>query len=154
MKYKLDNRIYMRKALNESGIYNTDNKNINAELSALEKGIESFCLECERVLGNCFIKTADQENVIKRISLFRNLIITDDKQVLQNQLLEKARVSCACLEDIKQKLIAVGIDGTVSEGQGYVNVRINALEGVSIETAEAEIKKYLPVYCSVNFQIN
>ena len=64
MKYKMDNRIYMRKALNSSGIYDTDNKNINAELCAYEKGIEKFYSECERVMGNCFIQTADEENII------------------------------------------------------------------------------------------
>ena len=51
----MDSRIYMRTALNSSGVYDTENRNINAELSAYEAGLNMFMADMEKVINNFFI---------------------------------------------------------------------------------------------------
>lgn len=145
----MDKRIYMRTALNRTGIYDTENKNINAELSSYEAGLDMFLKDMERVLKNCFIETADEENLIKRMKLLRSYVSETDAEILRAQLFEKAKIRTSSLNEMQSRLNSAGIDGTVSEEKLKANISVSNYNSVEPETAQAEIKKYLPVFIEV-----
>ena len=142
----MDSRIYMRTALNRTGIYDTENKNINAELSAYEEGIRLFTDDMERILDNCFIETADKENLLKRMKFFRSYINEEDIEILRAELFEKAQIRSSSLSDMQSRLAAAGIEGVISEEKLKANVSVNNYKNIEAETAEAELKRYLPVF--------
>ena len=142
----MDSRIYMRTALNNSGVYNTENRNINAELSAYEAGLNTFMADMEKVMNNFFIETADKENLISRMKLFRSYISEENADTLRAELSEKAKLRSASLADMQERLNAVGIEGEVSEEKLKALVKITNLNGIELEAAKAEMKKYLPVF--------
>lgn len=149
MKFNMDNRIYMRIPLKRSGIYEPENRNLNAELSAYEYGIGKFCEECERILNNAFVLTADDENIIKRVSLFRNHVIRDNIEFLRQQLFEKSKIRGSSPSDMEKRLTAAGIKGSMTVGINEIKIEAEEYMGVTPETALAEIKKYMPVFVSV-----
>lgn len=136
----MDNRMIMRRALGDTGLYDTDSKYIDAELKSYEAGFTEFYEECERVLGNCFIETADEDNILKRVGLFRRITDAEDREELRNQLSEKAKIRGCRLADTEERLKAAGIDGNVGESLNTVTI-----SGELSLIAEEEIKKYLPV---------
>ena len=142
----MDSRIYMRTALNNSGVYNTENRNINAELSAYEAGLNTFMADMEKVMNNFFIETADKENLISRMKLFRSYISEENADTLRAELSEKAKLRSASLADMQERLNAIGIEGEVSEEKLKALVKITNLNGIELEAAKAEMKKYLPVF--------
>ena len=148
----MDNRIYMRIPLKRSGVYEPENENLNAELSAYEYGIERFCEECERVLNNAFIMTAEDENIVKRVSLFRNHVIRDNIEYLRQQLLEKTIIRGSKESDMEKRLTAAGIKGNLTVGKNEIKIKADDYRGVTPETALAEIKKYMPVFAVVTVE--
>ncbi len=136
----------MRTALNNSGVYNTENRNINAELSAYEAGLNTFMADMEKVMNNFFIETADKENLISRMKLFRSYISEENADTLRAELSEKAKLRSASLADMQERLNAIGIEGEVSEEKLKALVKITNLNGIELEAAKAEMKKYLPVF--------
>ena len=142
----MDSRIYMRTALNSSCVYDTENRNINAELSAYEAGLNMFMADMEKVVNNFFIETADKDNLISRMKLFRSYISEGESEVLRAELAEKAKLRTASLADIQHRLAAIGIEGKVSEEKLKAKVAVTKLNGIEPEAAEAEMKKYLPVF--------
>ena len=142
----MDSRIYMRTALNSSGVYDTENRNINAELSAYEAGLNMFMADMEKVINNFFIETADKDNLVSRMKLFRSYISEGESEVLRAELAEKAKFRTASLADIQHRLAAIGIEGKVSEEKLKAKVAVTKLNGIEPEAAEAEMKKYLPIF--------
>ena len=142
----MDSRIYMRTALNNSGVYDTENRNINSELSAYEAGLNMFMADMEKVVNNFFIETADKDNLISRMKLFRSYISEGESEVLRAELAEKAKLRTASLADIQHRLAAIGIEGKVSEEKLKAKVAVTELNGIEPEAAEAEMKKYLPIF--------
>ena len=148
---EFDNRIYLRDALKQTSLYNTNKKGINAELSAYEYGINIFLTECERVIKNCFVLFAEKENLIKRASLFRKYVNIDDIEALRNQLSEKLKKRGSNYSDMLHRLDAAGIKGEIKEELNKITITIEEIKGTSRENAEKEISKYFPFFIKLIF---
>ena len=148
----MDKRIFMRTALNRTGLYGTECENINAELSAYEVGLGMVLDDIEKILDNCFIESADKENLVKRMKLFRSCVGETEANALREELFEKAKIRSSSLSDMQKRLLAVGINGTVSEEKLKATIKVNNFCGIEPEAAEVEMKKYLPVFIELTLE--
>lgn len=149
----------MREILTATGLYDGTDPFFSAEIAAYGAGLQMLFDAIEQGRKNLFVQTADETMLGRFEQLFRIVPAESDPETRRRMLLERGSVTPAdnTRAALEKQLLAAGIRGNIVEQhEGGLYVNVQALLGVSQETAAAEAMTFLPAHlpCVLDFGEN
>ena len=139
----------MRQILTQTGLYTGEDRIFSAEMAAYGEGLAVLAGELERLRQNLFVQTADEEGLSAFEKLFRITPSSDSADNRRAMLLVRGSVTPAdhTAEALERQLLAAGIRGKIVEqGQGGLNINVQAVLGISETAAESEARTFMPAH--------